>query len=182
MESPYRFAIVGAIGALVMASYGSASCAPPSADASSSSTREPPLVISPISTKAAPTTSDASTTVDAQTTPAPVKLVVIVKKPSIKTGRYPIEDIETTLRQGEAALERCYRTATSGGGVVSGDVSLSFLIGTTGDVNTVLDHGSSVSDPALVGCARRAVYALDFPAHGSSAIVEVSIEFALAPP
>ncbi len=95
------------------------------------------------------------------------------------SGRLPPETIQRIVRQNFGRFRLCYENGLRLRPTLEGGVTVRFLIDRSGAVATAADGGSSLPDPATIGCVVRAFTALSFPApEGGTVTVIYPIAFA----
>lgn len=96
------------------------------------------------------------------------------------TGRLPPEAIQRIIRQNFGRFRLCYESALVHTPALAGRVSVRFVIGRDGAVSSVGEGGSSMPDPAVVLCVKKAFYGLSFP-QPEGGIVTVTYPIVFSP-
>ncbi len=78
-------------------------------------------------------------------------------------GRLPPEVIQRIVRQNFGRFRLCYENGLKSNPSLTGRVSVKFVIGREGDVQTAQDGGSELPDQTVVGCVVRGFQNLSFP-------------------
>ena len=78
-------------------------------------------------------------------------------------GRLPPEVIQRIVRQNFGRFRLCYENGLKQNPSLTGRVSVKFVIGREGDVQTAQDGGSELPDQGVVGCVVRGFQNLSFP-------------------
>jgi hypothetical protein len=83
------------------------------------------------------------------------------------------EVVDNVVESGYPLFARCYRDGVQRNSGLDGAVRLRFVVGKTGDVTTVEDSGSDLSDRQVVDCVAEGFYGLRFPepARGAAHLV-----------
>lgn len=107
------------------------------------------------------------------------------KPPSVRmgatsvSGRLPPEVIQRIVRQNFGRFRLCYENGLRSNPNLAGRVTISFVIGRSGEVGAVTSH-ADLPDTGVVGCVTRAFYGLSFPAP-ETGVVKVSYPIVFAP-
>ena len=78
-------------------------------------------------------------------------------------GRLPPEVIQRIVRQNFGRFKLCFETGLKNNPTLSGRVSVKFVIGRDGSVQTAQDGGSELPDQTVVSCVVRGFTNLSFP-------------------
>ena len=97
-------------------------------------------------------------------------------------GRLPPEVVQRVVRQHFARLRSCYESAARTNPSLEGRVSVHFVIGAKGRVESVGDGGSDLPDKGVVDCALAEFRTFSFPApQGGTVDVTYPIVFGPGP-
>jgi hypothetical protein len=85
-------------------------------------------------------------------------------EPVVNGGHLPAEVIQRIVRQNDGRYRLCYELGLRGNPMLSGRVTVKFVIDRSGGVSTVADGGSDIPDADVRSCVVRAFANLSFPA------------------
>lgn len=78
-------------------------------------------------------------------------------------GQLDLGKVDDVIQSGYPLFARCYRDGVTRNSSLDGAVRLRFVVGESGQVTTVEDRGSDLTDRQVVDCVAESFYALRFP-------------------
>ena len=96
------------------------------------------------------------------------------------SGRLPPEVIQRVVRQNFGRFKACYENGLRGNPSLQGRVSVRFVIGHDGAIQSAANGGSDLPDAGVVSCVTRAFYGLSFP-QPENGIVTVTYPIVFSP-
>ncbi|MBI4951969.1 MAG: AgmX/PglI C-terminal domain-containing protein, partial [Myxococcales bacterium] len=95
-------------------------------------------------------------------------------------GRLPVDVIKTVIASHYRYLRECFEEGLARQPGLAGLVNVHFTIGLEGDVTVSSTEGSTIGDPAVVGCVRERFTSVQFP-KPEGGVVTVTYPIAFAP-
>ncbi len=78
-------------------------------------------------------------------------------------GKLDLSAVDNVVESGFPLFARCYRDGVQRNSNLDGAVRLRFVVGEAGEVTTVEDTGSDLTDRQVIDCVAEGFYALRFP-------------------
>jgi hypothetical protein len=78
-------------------------------------------------------------------------------------GQLDLTQVDDVVQSGYPLFARCYRDGVQRNSSLDGAVRLRFVVGVAGQVTTVEDQGSDLTDRQVVDCVAESFFALRFP-------------------